>query len=97
MVSRFRKWVEKEIISWTPKEKEVIPPEYEKMPKSYQSYYRLHKWIESRVGPLAASMPEFEIRAKLDNLLAEEERKHPGMVAGLRKYIQTNAYRKMLH
>ncbi|MEW5760605.1 MAG: hypothetical protein AB1779_07550 [Candidatus Thermoplasmatota archaeon] len=68
----------------------------EDLKRNYPSYYRIHKWIESRVGSLTANMPDIEIRLKLDNLLAEEERKHPGMVAGLKKYIQTNAYRKML-
>jgi hypothetical protein len=68
-----------------------------KLAKRYPEYYRLHVWLESRLGPLSAGEDEQELKKKLLKLLRDEKEKHPDMkLYGLEAYIKKNKYRKML-
>jgi hypothetical protein len=60
-------------------------------------YFRLHVWIESRIGPLQTYGSDEYIKKELKKLLkSEEKRCSKKQVAGLKAYIETNSYRKML-
>ena len=68
-----------------------------KLAKRYPEYYRLHVWLESRLGPFSADEDDRVLKKRLLKLLSEEQEKHPRTkLHGLEKYIKTNKYRKML-
>lgn len=65
--------------------------------EKHHQYFRIHAWIESRIGPLGSHGNDEAIKKELFKLLRSEERRvTKKQVAGLKAYIETNSYRRIL-
>jgi len=65
--------------------------------EKHHQYYRIHAWIESRIGTLDPHGTDEAVKKGLLRLLRSEERRvTKKQVAGLKAYIETNSYRRIL-